>query len=92
MPSLFFSPLIIKSITGGHNQKKNPNLESDSLNVIWYFLIVLMMIGVGKSIYIFKDRFYYSVLVFIVSILLGSTLSSFIMSLLHVCGLYLRYW
>ena len=72
----YFSPLIIKTITGGHDGKKNPNVQSDLLNAIPYFLAALMMIGVGKSMYIFKDRFYHSVLIFIAAILLGSTLSS----------------
>ena len=72
----YFSPLIIKTITGGYDGKKNPNLESDLLNAIPYFLAALMMIGVGKSMYIFKDRFYHSAVIFIVAILLGSTLSA----------------
>lgn len=71
----YFSPLIIQTITGGHDGKSSPNTESDLLNSIPYFLAALMMIGIGKSMYIFKDRFYHSIIIFIAAILLGSTLS-----------------
>ena len=71
----YFSPMIIKSITGGHDGKKSLDVTSFLLNAIPYFLAAVMMVGVGKSMYILKDRFYHSVIIFIAAILLGSTLT-----------------
>ena len=67
--------MIIKAITGGHDGKKSLDVTSFLLNAIPYFLAAAMMVGVGKSMYILKDRLYHSFIIFIAAILLGSTLT-----------------